>query len=137
MVIRKWLPVGAADNEYGCDIKKCPRVRKRQPKNCPPSAPNSETLRPRIITLISPGPSTTTCSTTKPTPTRTKPVQATAPDLSEINQLMADLSQYNDPATQQALAAARQALSAATGDKNIGSADQAAIQADLNTAGRI
>lgn len=44
--------------------------------------------------------------------------------MAEINQLMADLAQYNDPQIQQAMAQVRQMLSQATGDKNVGSADK-------------
>ena len=38
---------GAAESEYGCDCHHSPRVRNRQRKNCPGSAPSS--VRPRPL----------------------------------------------------------------------------------------
>jgi hypothetical protein len=82
----------------------------------------------------------TSSSTTTTTTTGT----ATTQDMEEINNLMSELSQFEDPAVQQGLVAARAALAKATGDKNIGSADAAPdartpaevqASADLNKAG--
>ena len=46
--------------------------------------------------------------------------------MAQINQLMSELSQFEDPEIQQGLVQARQALSQLSGDKNIGSADATA-----------
>ena len=69
--------------------------------------------------------------TTKPQKPASSPAAAPAAGIDqatmdEINQLMSDLSQFDIPEIQQGLVQARQALSQATGDKNIGSADKAA-----------
>ena len=57
--------------------------------------------------------------------------------LSQINTLMADLAQYDNPEIQQGLVQVRSQLAQALGDSNIGSADKAApspqVQGDPNT----
>lgn len=71
----------------------------------------------------SPTGTTTGGKTSTSTTTTTTTGTATAQDMEEINNLMSELSQFEDPAVQQGLVAARAALANATGDKNIGSAD--------------
>lgn len=80
----------------------------------------------------------TTTNRVPPKPTgNTAPTASGSIDpeqLAQIEALMSELSQYNDPAIQQALIGARQTLSKVTGNNAIGAADQAAMRADLNSA---
>lgn len=62
-------------------------------------------------------------STSTSTSTTTTTGNLSPQDMEEINNLMSELSQFENPAVQQGLVAARAALAKATGDKNIGSAD--------------
>jgi peptidoglycan hydrolase-like protein with peptidoglycan-binding domain len=81
---------------------------------------------------------TTNKTNTGPAATTTTTTGAIDPaKMAEIEALMAELAQFDDPAIQQALVGARQTLSKVTGNNAIGAADQAAQQADLNTAGDV
>lgn len=54
---------GAADSEYGWELKRIPGARNRHRKNCPASAPIRCSLRPPISTDTIPGVSSMTAST--------------------------------------------------------------------------
>ena len=71
----------------------------------------------------SPTGTTTGGKTSSSTTTTTTTGSLSPQDMEEINNLMSELSQFEDPTVQQGLVAARAALAKATGDKNIGSAD--------------
>lgn len=62
-VMRSMLGRGAAESEYGWELKRIPGARKRQRKNCPASAPIRCSLRPLISTDTMPGVSSMTAWT--------------------------------------------------------------------------